>query len=196
MQCSGKVWSVNRYKQLTVKASLTFVYGFTDVVYHIGAQYSNQFVIDILMHFLEKKKMLFQILLTFFTEVQLTIHLHWFSWWLVSHVIAPYLNQHHPLHIFEIASGILWDMAALLRMWWFIHKSAISSLFQVTAWKLFSPKLLLELSLNYQSGTKPHLIAIRHSVLMVITIGWSHLQSASNEQLKLVYFGRVGYFNW
>ena len=30
----------------------------------------------------------------------------------------------------------------------------------------------------------------------MITIGWSHLQSASNKPLKFVYFGRVGYFNW
>ena len=30
----------------------------------------------------------------------------------------------------------------------------------------------------------------------LITIGWSHFQSASNKPLKFVYFGRVGYFNW
>ena len=36
----------------------------------------------------------------------------------------------------------------------------------------------------------------RHSVLKVITIRWSRLQSSSNKPLKLVYFGRVGYFNW
>ena len=36
----------------------------------------------------------------------------------------------------------------------------------------------------------------RHSVLNVITIGWSHFQSASNKPLKFVYFGRVSYFNW
>ena len=35
-----------------------------------------------------------------------------------------------------------------------------------------------------------------HSVLNVIKIGWSHLQSASNKQFKFVYFGRVCYFNW
>ena len=47
----------------------------------------------------------------------------------------------------------------------------------------------------------PHTIGCKISqgipvVLKVITIGWSHLQSASNKPLKFLYFGRVGYFNW
>ena len=39
-------------------------------------------------------------------------------------------------------------------------------------------------------------VSVVLDLLKMITIGWSHFQSASNKPLKFVYFGRVGYFNW
>ena len=53
-------------------------------------------------------------------------------------------------------------------------------------WQLFQ-------KINLQGRNK--LIVLSMSA-KVITIEWSHFQSASNKPLKFVYFGRVGYFNW